>query len=397
MVIDGSVNGGFSWFVGPIGPIDFGNVTREMRDDGRRLEDFEIFRTASGGRRYVGIWRSGAGEEVMTGPMVANAFGARGLALADDGLSLVDVEVELFNGNLLYHGLFRTEVGAKTNRISEPKPIEAFHIERDAQQADGRFLADMETVEINGVMHYVGIWRVGDAGRSAITALRQFEEFRIFSFEQAEEGRFPSDVELHRIVPTGTTPPPPLPPNATTADLPGPPSWVTLEGPSGSRRVVMEFDSSLPDPGYRLTIHTNLLPILPRNADGETVFPDNICGLRVFEPSSNVWQTPGENPVTDPIDDGEHLSHPSYAQLPLETEGKSGLDFTGPMGACAGAYDPWVFHWPLTSNSTGGPPNRILTFESPTSVEFLNHNVQAVTLNPLGVSLKPKITSNHMC
>ena len=313
--------------------------------------------------------------------MLADAFGARGRSLAEDGLSLVDVEVELFNGNLLYHGLFRTEVGAKTNRISEPKPIEAFRLERDAQQANGRFLADMETVEINGVMNYIGIWRAGDRGRPAISALRDPEAFRDFAMNQASIGRFPTDLEP-RVLPTEDISQPL--PSVTTADLPGPPDWVSLEGPFGNRRVVVEFKSTLPEPGVQLTVHTDLLPILPRNADGNVVFPDNICGLRVFNPSSTVWEESDGTPIVD----GLHLSHSSFSGLPLETEALSGIDFTGPMGACSASNDNWRFNWPLTSNGTGGPPNRRLIIENPSAVEFLNHNVPID--NPFGGSLKPK-------
>ena len=129
--------GGFSRFIGPIGAIEFGDKVREMRADNRRLEDFEIFRTPTGGRRYLGLWRNGAGEEVITGPMQLDAFDARGVRLAEDGLSLVDLEVEILNGTELYHGLFRTEIGSTTNFFPAAKTRAAFIVERNARVADG--------------------------------------------------------------------------------------------------------------------------------------------------------------------------------------------------------------------------------------------------------------------
>ncbi len=377
--------GGFSRFVGPIGASDFGQLVREMRSEDRRLEDFEIFRTASGGRRYLGLWRNGAGEEVLTGPMPLEAFDARGKNLAEDGVSLVDLEVETFNGNTLYHGLFRTEVGAATNQFTPAMTRRAFVAERDTRVADGWHLVDMETIEPDGEALYAGVWRKGGTGPSRISALRTLEEFRDFSVDQLAKGREPIDLELRRIVPKGD-PPPPTGNGPTTDDLPDLPDWLVLK--EGSGEVIVTFDPNtfLTDDGLLIEMDRSLLPMLPTKPNGEVVFPDNICGFRIFQPSSVKWT----NIDGDDIEDGQHLSHSSFpAGTPEATAAMSGLDFTGPFGACAGSTENWRFMHPLHVNSEGGPPFRRIIFDLPEGMAFLNHTISLE--NPFdGAGLKPE-------
>lgn len=383
---------GESNFDGPMNGIDFGNKMRAMRADNMRLEDFEVFRNQNGGRRYLGVWRNGAGRETLVGPVILDAFLARGAQLAEDGQSLVDLEVEIVNGTTLYHGLFRTEVGGTTNWMTAPVPRTAFVAERDQRIADGWHLIDVETVGDQDSPLYAGVWRKdGNPGPSVISALRPLGEFRNFLNDQGDMGRWATDLELRRFVPeTETDDDPPDPdqdPGPTTADLPGTPDWVEITYTAS--RVVIHFGPNLGGSpsgdgatGFLLQIHNELLPPLPINASGEIVFPDNICGLRVFHPSEVIWEDDDGQPLGPPFN-----SSSSMSQDPWATAAQQGMDFTGPMGACAGSGN-WQPMFPLTDASTGAPTAGRLTFILPDAVGFLNDNAPLASLPESG--LKPK-------
>lgn len=136
-----------------------------------------------------------------------------------------------------------------------------------------------------------------------------------------------------------------------------------------STSVSVDFNTII-DGQPLITLPLRMLPeYLPSNENG-LVFPDNFCGLRILKPSEVIWLTPEGNVDTnfpyvnvESFNDGDFLG---------------GIEFTGPIGACKGANEPFRFWSPITLNSEGGPPPpRTLIIELPTgSIEFLNFNVQ---------------------
>jgi len=367
---------GTNLFDGPMGPIDLREAREERAAQGLRLVDIEIFRTNGGGRRYLAVWRPGSGEELVTGPMEEDAFLARGETLTERGLRLIDVEVERVGGRLLYTGLFRTETGS--NFLTTPLRASAFRERRDEMVADGLELVDVERVRVGAVARFVGVWASGD-GESQLSVPRDFESFVAFGEQKTAQGLRTEDMEVFRVA--GPTPPDDPggdDPNGgggggpTVADLPAPPPWIDF---TQAHRVIVDFTTMIED-HPRITLPLELLPDhLPLNEDGDRVIPDNFCGLRMIDADEVIWETQDGELVTDfPFN---HIT--SFATEELEPFRLGGIDFTGPMGACAEANEPWQFFFPITQNSTGGPPPaRRLTVELATgSIEFLNFNVHA--------------------
>lgn len=353
--------GQFNQVEGPMGAVAFGNVWRERRAAGQRLEDFETWRSATGARRYIGVWRNGAGEERLSGPLAQEAFEARGTNFAENGLSLVDMEVYVLNGTVLYEGVFRTDLDGRMNRLSPPLSRADFTAFRDAEVASGRHLIDMETYNLDGDVLYVGVFEPGE-GTSVVSALRPFPAFFVFAQDQMNAGRGPADFELRRLADDGGSPDGGGGGGPTTADLPPLPSWLRLTS-NGNPNVIMDFIGPFPDPGFRLTIHRALLPaFLPTNAEGEIVMPDNFCGLRVHGPDRTFWETPEGTVATDlPYLDVDDYESTDFVQ------------FHGAIGGCSGSNEAWQFLNPLTADSTGGPPPaRRLVIELADEVEFLN-------------------------
>lgn len=194
---------GSNIFEGPMGPIELREARERHRAQGHILSDFEMFRTCSGGRRYVGIWINGTGDEVLTGPMQQDAFFARGEQETQAGKRLKDVEVEVRNGTLLYSGLFQTGTGS--NFLTAPLPRGAFTAKRDEMVARGLELTDVERVTIDGTDKFVGVWSSG-GGESRLSVPRDFGSYFAFAQSQFNAGKHTEDFELQRIVsgPNGT-------------------------------------------------------------------------------------------------------------------------------------------------------------------------------------------------
>ena len=366
---------GSNIFDGPMGPIDMRKALEARRAQGMRLTDFEIFRTPSGGRRYVGVWASGSAEEILTGPMEEAAFLARGEQHAADGLRLIDVEVEVVNGTLLYHGLFRTGTGS--NFLTTPLARLPVRMRRNQMVADG--LVDVERIFVDGRNRFVGVWSSGP-GESRLSAPREFGPFFIFAQAQFNVDKHTRDIEL-RVIETpdgdgddggtggGDGP--------TTADLPDPPAWIEV---SGGDRLVLDF-GTIVDNHPRLTLPTStqagpldyLPDYLPRQDDGALVIPNNFCGIKVRKAASFQWQKDGAT-----ITDFPYNRVDDVFALPGEHDFLDGIEFTGPIGACAEDNEPWQFFQPLTQHGGDSPvPGMKLVIEmrSESEIIFLNHNI----------------------
>ncbi|WP_109564600.1 hypothetical protein [Jannaschia seohaensis] len=333
---------------------------------------------------FEAVWNDGSIAAQAGAALPLDDVLATGEQIAQSGMFLFDVELERFNGETFYHGVFRTEVTNSTTKMSPPMPRPAFTAERDTRIADGQELVDMETVEIGGEVLYVGLWRQGD-GPSAVSALRDFGAFGPFAAEQTAAGRTLADLELRRVVPDQQPPPT----GVSTADFPDTPDWIEFRSGAGSRDITIRFSPTLPPPNYRLSLHVDQLPVLPLDETGFPVMPDNFCGLRIFDPDRTLWLDEDNHTIDTPQSPNPSFPTVDYsASTELETFALSGVTFTGPMGACAGSNDPWRFDFPLTDTSTGGPPNRTFVADLASEVAFLNHNVPLET--PFQPGLKPK-------
>jgi len=371
---------GSNIFEGPLGPMKFRAARKARRAQGMRLVDFEIIRKSNGSRRYIGVWRSGTGKERLTRPMEKAAFFSRGEKLTANGLRLVDVEVERVNGRTLYSGLFRSGTGS--NLITAPLRRAQFAAKRDEMVGKNLELVDVERIRIGGKARFVGVWSSG-SGQSHLSIPRKLKKFLKLGAKQTAAGLRTQDVEIvhitHPVNPptgavtgTGGTGGGGTAGGATTADLPDLPPWIQL---SGSSRLVLDFGTII-NGQPRLTLPISFLPeFLPRNDDGAIVVPDNFCGIRVVKAGGFQWQKNGAT-----ITDFPYNRVDNVASLPGEQDFLGGIDFTGPIGQCAGDNKPWQFFQPITQHGGDSPvPGMKLVIEmrQDSRIEFLNFNIQA--------------------
>ena len=318
--------------VGPIGAIDMREEIEARAAEGLRLIDFEIFRTDNGGRRYVGVWRSGPGEERLTGPMELDAFLARGQSMTDQGFRLWDVETEVVNGTRLYHGLFRT--GAGLNQFVGPQSRSAFRATRDQMVADGLELRDIERINVNGNARFISVWNSGD-GESRLSRRRSFPEFFIFTQDQFNNGRRAFDFEFQVIAddnPPDETDPPIDPENPPTDQLPANPRHVDFVGGN-----IFRIDWSVSIDGMpRIDIPIDYLPRYLPQRNGEPILPtQGVCGLNLREAGSAFWQIPG-----DPA-----FNAPPFNAVPdvPDADTLAGINVWGPILDCEGTQEEWRF------------------------------------------------------
>ncbi len=361
---------GSNFFDGPMSRPAFNQVRQQRQRQGLRLVDFEVFRDGDGNRRFLGVWRSGSGAESLTLPRNEEDFIALGKELTSEGLRLVDVEIERIQGELRYNGLWREGTGA--NLFTPPRRIAAFRNLRDQMVADGLELVDVEKVGRGSLAGYVGVWASGN-GESRLSRARSFSSFTDFGEQQTAEGMRTQDLEIFRVA---TTSPPPgggsgPNGNASVEDLPDLPAWIQL---SGDARLIVDFGSTI-DGNPRVTLPVDFLPDFLPTKNGEQVIPDNFCGFNVRKADSFFWQTQANQVVTDfPYNAVEEVSDlGSDAFL-------GGLEFTGPIGQCAGENEPWQFFQPLTQTGGDSPtPNLKLVVQltQGSEIEFLNFNIHA--------------------
>lgn len=339
---------GSNIFVGPMGPIDIREEMTSRRAQGLRVDDFEIFRTSSGGRRYIGIWRPGTGRELLTGPVEFDAFVARGERLTQDGMRLIDVEVERVDGRTLYSGLFRTGTGS--NFITGPLRRRAFTDLRDQQVADGLQLVDVEGIQIGGTPRFVGVWSSGN-GESRLSRLRSFGNFFAFAQNQFNDGKHAVDFEMSVTVSeqgeggtdgSGSVPPSPIP------ELPPLPSHMDLVGGTIFRIDWSQTIEGMP----RIEIPVDYLPDYLPVVDGEPALPaGSACGFRFVRADRAFWQVPGDDEFDDPPFDAV----PDVSQDTNDFLG--GIDLWGPILGCEGSQQQWNFPSPLTTSGPFNPQN----------------------------------------
>jgi len=355
---------GSTIFEGPMGPIKLRERMNARRAQGMRLVDFEIFRRENGSRRYIGVWRPGSGEEIVTRPMREDAFFARGKRHIENGLRLRDVEVEVIDDTLFYSGLFRS--GAGLNALTPPQSLRKFQRTKAAMLAQGQELRDMERIGGSTNKRFVGVWASGDDD-AEITSPRSFGQHFILASNQFNSGRQTRDFELQVIrssTPSGggganPSEPPEMPQN---------PSYVRFSG-NENLRLILDFTHTSDAP-FTLQIPRNALPDwLPKTAEGEPILPDADCGLSIRRASSIFWQ----------VLDNPEFSMPPFNAIPMVSDLGSefflgGVHFSGPILGCFNTQKAWVFPQPFTRQGPFMPLENlslVVEFMQSSEIDFI--------------------------
>lgn len=376
---------GANLFIGPMGPIDMRDELIARRQQNLRLADFEVIRLESGGRRYIGVWAPGTGEELLTGPMEQAAFLARGQRLVEDeGMRLIDVEVERVSGVTLYHGLFRSGVGG--NFITTPVPRGNFIEMRDQMVADGLELVDFETVRIGGQTRYVGVWSTGD-GESSLSVPRRLAAFVAFGEELTADGFRTRDMEVAVIGRPDRPEEPPDDDDGTTGGEPPSTADLPTEPPPGIELVsgnILTVDFTLIEGNVTVEIPVDHLPDWLPSHEDQVILPETFCGFNITQVGRFFWQVPGndavnEFPFNSVADVQGTLGDDAYL---------GGIEFTGPIGACAGTQTPWQVRSPFTQGD--GPlvplPNMrlVIQIDPNGEIRFREHGAPEGKLKDAG-------------
>lgn len=373
---------GSNLFEGPMTRAEFRTARQEKQSQGLRLVDFEVFRSNNGQRRFLGVWRPGSGEETLTLPRTSDEFIALGQQLTAEGLRLVDVEVEQTEDGLKYRGLWQT--GSGSNIFSNARSPQAFRTLRDQMVADGLELVDIERVGEPGAQQLVSVWASGN-GASRFSRPRNFENFVTFGQQQTANGKRTQDLEIFQVSSADPTPdddgpgnpnpgnPNPGNPNPGNPNPGNPnpgndslPPWIQL---SGNPYLIVDFDTIIAEEPL-ITIPVDFLPSLPLDDDGAPQIPDDFCGFRVRRADAIFWESPDGEVVNDSpyntVEDVSELDNEFFL---------GGIQFTGPIGQCADANDPWKFNFPITQNSGDSPTpglRLVIQMRSDSELEFLN-------------------------
>ncbi|EZH71864.1 hypothetical protein ATO12_05650 [Aquimarina atlantica] len=163
----------------------------------------------------------------------------------------------------------------------------------------------------------------------------------------------------------------------TPEDFPQLPAHIELShGTLGGQnyRIVVDFTTII-DKKPRITIPEQFLPVLPEY-DGEVIFPNNFCGMRILKADRFIWET----------GDGQLVNQDPYNYVPEDSSIEklfgfsiynSGIEFSGPIGACHNSNENWAFPFPFTDtgNMTNQPLRLTIELLSDSEIEFLNHTL----------------------
>lgn len=152
--------------------------------------------------------------------------------------------------------------------------------------------------------------------------------------------------------------------------LSGNPRWLRL---SGNPFLIIDFGLII-DGQPQVTLPVDYLPDYLPIQDGEIIVPDNFCGFNIRKADAFFWQNQNNQVVT---------RFPYNAVESVASLGSNdflgGIQFTGPIGKCAGKDDPWQFFQPLTQTGKDSPiPGLKLVFQlsQGSEIRFLNFNIR---------------------
>lgn len=152
--------------------------------------------------------------------------------------------------------------------------------------------------------------------------------------------------------------------------LSGNPRWLRL---SGNPFLIIDFGLII-DGQPRVTLPVDYLPDYLPTQDGEIIVPDNFCGFNIREADAFFWQTQDNQVVTSfPYNKAESVERLG------SNEFLGGIEFTGPIGKCAGKDDPWQFFQPLTQTGKDSPIpglKLVIQLSQGSEIRFLNFNIR---------------------
>ncbi|MDH7447418.1 hypothetical protein [Aquimarina sp. 2201CG14-23] len=164
-------------------------------------------------------------------------------------------------------------------------------------------------------------------------------------------------------------------------DFPQLPSHIEL---SGGHNIIVDFTTII-DENPKITIPVSYLPELPQY-DGEIIFPNNFCGMRILKADRFIWLDQGGQVVdTFPYNYvPENGPDDSIQELFGDNYYLGGVEFTGPIGACDEANENWSFPYPFTQTDPvmNEPLKLVIELLAGSEIEFLNYNIHPQ--EPLG-------------
>lgn len=163
-------------------------------------------------------------------------------------------------------------------------------------------------------------------------------------------------------------------PTPTNEGIPPLPDYIKLK--DNVSHVIVDFTGSEGHPV--ITIPKWVLPDLPVTPEGEKIFPDNFCGLRLIKASDFFWEDASGKIITIEFNEAYNRVS-SLMNLENGSWYFGGIEFTGSIGACKNSNEGWVFSFPLTRKVNYADPaahKLRLVINSIESIEFLNYNVR---------------------
>ncbi|WP_299433394.1 hypothetical protein [uncultured Aquimarina sp.] len=161
-------------------------------------------------------------------------------------------------------------------------------------------------------------------------------------------------------------------------DFPQLPDYVDLSyGTLGMQNYRIEVDfTNIIDNKPTIKLPVQFLPVLPEY-DGEVIFPNNFCGIRVIKASRFIWLDNGGQ-VVDTHPYNYVPENTSIQALFGDTPYLGGIELTGAIGACSEANENWMFPFPLTQTETvmNQPLKLVIELEQNSEIEFLNYNIK---------------------
>lgn len=350
---------------------------------GLRLTDFEHFR-ASKKNHYVGVWKSGSGSNVIVKFNKWSDFIADGNKKAQKGLRLVDFEYFRTQKNKHYVGVWKN--GSGSNIIAKFNSWSKFMADAAQKGKKGLRLADFEYFRLNDKDHFVGVWRSSNK-KSEIVKVGKWSTFladgnkkankqglRLVDFEGVMRNATPSNNNGGSNEPSG---------RYSCDDLPKKPRYINLDR-NGSK-IIIDF-TNIVDGKPRITLPYPIkqYPSFP-TCNGEIIFPDNFCGLRITGNVNFQWQ----DKFGKVIGNVKHNQHPVYNSLPENQDLRdvlgsgyspsSYVEFSGPIGYCSSSKEGWKFPTPLTKSGKLSPNQSqvklIIETYGDAKIEFTNEKI----------------------
>ena len=356
---------------------DFLKKGENLTKKGYRLWDFETHRK-SGKRLYTGNWRSGTGSNIITKGLKWSDFLKKGEDLTEKGFRLADFEVYKSNGANIYVGNWKS--GSGSNIITKGLRWKDFLEKGEELTAKGLRLYDVEIIKTGNVKKYVGAWRSG-SGSNIITKGLKWSAFLDKGEALTAQGLRLTDFEMFMTPQPQNPNPNPVPdPDPANPDFPTTPDYVKLlDGTIGTDkyRIVVDFTNIIDDKP-QITIPTQFLKTLPQY-EGEVIFPNNFCGMRVVKSCRFVWLDTHGNVFTDhPYNSVPEQSSIRDFFQQGETFYLGGIDFTGPVGKCENSKENWMFPFPFTQTETVMPEplKLIIELDDTSEIQFLNFNIK---------------------